>query len=368
MPLYDVHPTLSLLLFLILNQTIAVDQAELVSYFSIEKIREIYQLIQRERANNSLDSNDEFKIKIILGLVRKSPASLRAGKIQDEFGDVIQHPDSHQKLKGDLREALSSLLNSRLQQHLPMIIPNVQQVESPIPSCPKESQFAQCSANQSQSSSKTESISVECGIEAAKSLPTKKAVPNLLPTPAVENTSMTSVATPVPAPIPPCSSELIPEQPNESPNIVEATPVPAPIPHCSNQMFHERENESPNIVPTSENFQKNQLVWAYYSKKWDYLPGIISRIEKKINKNTEMMLVTKIFVKYFEPPTGKKLKSWPHEPKKIKNLTADSIVEERQKRSTDLRLESYLKEMLKNSTTKATINFDIRIKNALNVL
>uniref|UniRef100_A0ABD2W6V8 Integrase catalytic domain-containing protein n=1 Tax=Trichogramma kaykai TaxID=54128 RepID=A0ABD2W6V8_9HYME len=265
-------------------------------------------------------------------------------------------------------EAIKSERNSRLQQHLPMIIPNVQQVESPIPSCPKESQFAQCSANQSQSSSKTESISVECGIEAAKSLPTKKAVPNLLPTAAVENTSMTSVATPVPAPIPPCSSELIPEKPNESPNIVEATPVPAPIPPCSNQMIHERENESPNIVPTSENFQKNQLVWAYYSKKWDYLPGIISRIEKKINKNTKMMRVTKIFVKYFEPPTGKKLKSWPHEPKKIKNLTADSIVEERQKRSTDHRLESYLKEMLKNSTTKATINFDIRIKNALNVL
>uniref|UniRef100_A0ABD2W9A5 Uncharacterized protein n=1 Tax=Trichogramma kaykai TaxID=54128 RepID=A0ABD2W9A5_9HYME len=47
-------------------------------------------LIQRERANNSLYSNDEFKINIIRGLVRKSPASLRASKkiIQDEFGDI----------------------------------------------------------------------------------------------------------------------------------------------------------------------------------------------------------------------------------------------------------------------------------------
>ena len=149
----------------------------------------------------------------------------------------------------------------------------------------------------------------------------------------------------------------------------DAIPVPAPIPPCSSEIIHERENESPNIVLPSENFEKIQLVWAYFSKKWDYLPGIISRIEKRINKNTKMLRVTKIFVKYFEPTTDKnEIISWPHEPKKIKNLTGDSIVKERQNRTTDHRLESYLKEMLTNNITKTAINFNIRIKNALNVL
>ncbi|KAL7287223.1 hypothetical protein TKK_0018654 [Trichogramma kaykai] len=201
-PLYRVHLTLSLLLFLILNGTTKVDDIELVSSYSNEKSQQVYNYILRKCANEPIDSDDENKVKITRGLLRKTPPSLKAARIAilDEFGEVIRCPNSHQKLKEDLRtelqhhlvglgsSSLSSLpvtenvslaLQSEIERKkciLPdqtsekeaVTAPDQRSVEAPLPSVLKEIPLPKSAKDRSYSLSQIEPVVVDCEMETEK--------------------------------------------------------------------------------------------------------------------------------------------------------------------------------------------------------
>uniref|UniRef100_A0ABD2WEK2 Uncharacterized protein n=1 Tax=Trichogramma kaykai TaxID=54128 RepID=A0ABD2WEK2_9HYME len=193
------------------NGTTEVDEIELVSSYSIAKSQQIYNYIQRKCANESIDSDDENKVKITRGLLRKTPPSLKAARkaILVEFEEVIQCPDSHQKLKENLRydlrfcfnltelqhhlagfgssslsslpvtENVSTALQSEIEtekyilpDHTPekkaVTTPDQWSVEVPLPSVLKEVPLPKSSEDRSVSSSRIEPLAQDCEMETEK--------------------------------------------------------------------------------------------------------------------------------------------------------------------------------------------------------